>query len=233
MADVEVELTPGQTINLGVNTPSVSLGVDLPSITLDVHAVVGGGGGGGASALADLTDVDLTPPPYDNQVLSYDVASSTWLPEYPSLLFITYTFASDWDTFASYGIRVADLLPTAGLDGLWWFRGEATYPADRGVWMTTDSGATVEQLSPQPAGVGMTLFNYLDWNGAGFSPANLLWLNTTGGDAADVAAWTPMPTQAANVQHTKAVPADWDGSGSQTADELLDELAARVRILEP
>lgn len=86
MTDIDVELTPGRTVNLGVTTPSVSLGVDTPSvtlgvdtpsITLDVHVVAtSGGGGGGASALDDLTDVTITTPATD-QVLKYN--GSGWV----------------------------------------------------------------------------------------------------------------------------------------------------------
>jgi hypothetical protein len=38
-------------------------------------------GVGGAAELDDLTDVDLSTPPSDNQILRFDDGSSTWLPE--------------------------------------------------------------------------------------------------------------------------------------------------------
>jgi len=44
-------------------------------------AIVTISGGGGATALGDLTDVDLTTtPPTDGQALVYDLANAEWVP---------------------------------------------------------------------------------------------------------------------------------------------------------
>lgn len=119
MTDIDVELTLGRTVNLGVTTPTVSLGVDTPSIelgvdtpsiTLDVNVVVGGGSGGGASALDDLTDVTLTTPG-NRFALVYDSATSKWidnaspvLVEYDASPFVTLATGYEWsDTINGYG----------------------------------------------------------------------------------------------------------------------------------
>lgn len=63
MPDIEVELTPGRTINVGVNTPTLAL-ASTPAVSLDVNAVVGGGGAslptGGSlyEVLVKQSDVD-------------------------------------------------------------------------------------------------------------------------------------------------------------------------------
>lgn len=231
MADVEVELTPGRRVNLGVTTPSVTLGVDTPSITLDVHAVVGGGGGG-ASALDDLTDVDVsTYTPRAGQSLVFD--GTTWENNYPPLIFVTYLWPVGVTDFTTlFGGDPATVLPTVGIDGVWWFHDEPN-TADNGIWVSTASPGTAEQWTPQPGGLGASIFTYQKFDGAGFVASYLTWMNTEGGDATDPNNWAPVYVSATNVLHTKTTPADWTNGTDESLDLLLDELAARITALEP
>lgn len=86
MPDIDVELTPGRTVNLGVNTPTVDLSCDTPAVNITVNAAVvgggGGGGGGGASSLDDLTDVTLTPAD-TGETLTYQAGA--WRNAYASV----------------------------------------------------------------------------------------------------------------------------------------------------
>jgi len=61
-----------------VNTIGVQIG-DVLSFDGAVW-VPAAGGGGGASTLGALTDVDLSIPPFDGDVLTYEATSMTWIP---------------------------------------------------------------------------------------------------------------------------------------------------------
>lgn len=215
MPTVDVELKPGC------------------SVTINVNAVVGGGGGGGgASALDDLTDVDVsTNAPREGQSLVYD--GTEWANNYPPLLFVNYLWGhAEVPVTTVFGDTPDVALATSGLDAVWWLQDEPD-PADNGLWVTTASPATATQIAPQPGGIGASMFTYLKWNGSGFDASNITWVNTGGGTAADHTQWFAIPEQALNVLYTKTTPGDWNDPSDFDVQFALDELAARIKALEP
>lgn len=67
----------GSTVTI---TPTISTGTKIADYVIDGYggSLYAPNGGGGASALDDLTDVDLTTPS-NGQVLKYDSANSKWI----------------------------------------------------------------------------------------------------------------------------------------------------------
>lgn len=81
---IEAAIGPGGTdeiiqgeIVLGVNTNSVKIYTKSSNGSI---VSLSGSGSGGATTLGELTDVDLSTPPTDGQVIAYNAATGNWLP---------------------------------------------------------------------------------------------------------------------------------------------------------
>lgn len=204
-------------------------------VSLSINAVVGGGGGGGgASALDDLTDVDVsTNAPREGQSLVYD--GTEWNNNYPPLLFVTFLYPDTVTSFTDqFGARPGDAggLAAVGVDATWWFHNENN-AADNGIWVSTASPGTATQFTPQPGGIGSSIFTYLRSNGTTFVGSYLTWVNVSGGTAADYTQWSQVFDQADNVLFVKTTPANWNTASDEPLQNALDELAARIKALEP
>lgn len=101
---VQIESAKSSEINVTtIGTNSVSFVCkNVPTVDIPFGILIGGGGDG-ASALADLTDVNISNPT-DGQILQYDATSQKWvnhvnIPEYISLTVDIYSAANDTVTF--------------------------------------------------------------------------------------------------------------------------------------
>lgn len=185
--------------------------------------------------LVDPTDAhDATAISIDDTILQSSETEVQGALEYlkdkvNKVLFVDYLFDSSVDTFVENGGRPGDLLPTYMLDAVFWFQGENTYPADRGIWVSTSAG-TATQLSPQPGGQGLAIYTYqlyipISGGGPSFTGSFQLWLNFSGGTASAASNFSPLVLDAEAIFYTPTNPADWVNPDPTAVQGALDDLA--------